>query len=129
VDGNIDLFAEMYELSFERGSWRITSLRSWPVARVENGGKYVFGEGWTDDLDREIAHLVESGGDESELVYALVSAYRYREALTIVRRLTESLPDSVWHWNIRALCAGFVGDTNDALSSYQRYRALNERKP
>jgi hypothetical protein len=123
-DTVVDLFAERYELAFHAGRWKVVALRYWPTGRIEDGEKFEFDAGWADALDRQIDTLIATGGDEAQLTYALFSAYRYREAHVVARRITEAEAENAWAWQMRMLSAGLAGDVADATFSQGQLRAL-----
>jgi hypothetical protein len=124
-DTTVDLFAEKYELVFERGHWKVVAFRYWPVARTEGNETYQFEAGWADALDAKIEAMILTGGNEAELTYELFNAYRFREAHAVVKRVTEADPDNTWAWRMRMLSAGFSGDIDDATLCQERLEMID----
>jgi hypothetical protein len=106
-------FGEHYLFERRDGGWTMLRFEYWPLMpdTLEEVGPSRFAE-----LDAAVDKSRE-GGDERNVAYYLMAAYRFDECAETSRRLTEETPEEPWVWDMRAKASALVGDRADAEAS------------
>jgi len=103
-------FGEHYLFEKRGGEWKMVRFEYWPLMpdTLEELGPSRFGE-----LDAKVEESRDRG-DERNVAYYLMAAYRFDECAEVSRRLTEETPEEPWVWDMRAKASALVGDRADA---------------
>lgn len=106
-------FGEHYMFEKRGGEWKVVRFEYWPLMpdTLEELGPSRFGE-----LDAKVEESRERG-DERNVAYYLMAAYRFDECADVSRRLTDQTPEEPWVWDMRAKASAMVGDRADAEAS------------
>ncbi|MCG8583263.1 MAG: nuclear transport factor 2 family protein, partial [Pirellulales bacterium] len=109
---------EIYRLRKTDAGWKVVLNRAWPVVEKRLGivvTRYD-ADGWK-RLD-EAVEDARRNGDESEVGWALISAYRFADANELARRRTVRDDATAIDWMQRSHAALTLGKTDDAISSF-----------
>jgi hypothetical protein len=123
-DGRVEQNAEFYRLRKDGGSWKVYENRYWPVRVISKTGVVVYSaETW-----RKLDASVEATAPGTlERVYALLDAFRMREAYIETIRLTQMHADYVPAWYLRYQVALLVGVVEDVQVCNESIARLEKR--
>lgn len=116
--------AELYRLRRDGGRWRVYENRYWPVRVVTERTDVVYGSDTWRKLD---AAVEETAAGTIERAYALVAAFRVREAYAKAARLTDAHARSLPAWYLRSDLALRVGAVEDIQMCNESIARLESR--
>lgn len=122
--GYIEVVREVYRLKKTDKGWKAYENRWWPVkmGRADSPVEYTK-EAWQ-LLDKQVETAIR-WGDPAGQVRAMMSAFRYAEALQAAKKWTSLSPERADAWLARGNAAVFSGDAGDAKTSFRKALALD----
>lgn len=113
-------FGQTFRLVKQDGLWQVVAFRYWPI-NPETRQDFTmdfFGE-----MDRSVEEDLRNR-DYRNATYHLFVGYRFDDAAMFGRTLTETDPQDVWAWEMRAKASAMIGDKNDAENASEMVRKL-----
>lgn len=113
-------FGQTFRLVNQDGLWQIVAFRYWPInpETQQDFTMDFFGE-----MDRSVEEDLRNK-DYRNATYHLFVGYRFDDAAMFGRTLTETDPEDVWAWEMRAKASAMIGDKNDAEKASEMVRKL-----
>lgn len=125
VQGEDTTAGEVYRMRRTRDGWRIVENRFWPRTVRRDGAEVAATDAEWARLDAAVDEA-RRAGDPEKRVFALMDAWRQREAADEAKRLAQAQPDDKLAQMLHAHAATSVGRTEEALAAYKR---IHERWP
>jgi len=118
--------AERYELVQTAAGWRVKENRFWPDSRTHAGVTTTYDQATWAKLDAAV-DKARAAGEDVGLAHALYEAWRLREGLELMRKLTGKIPGRGAYWQWLARFADRVRNVDESLAAYRQLKTIDTR--
>jgi len=123
--GRVVIADEIFRLRKSNGKWAVYENRCWPVeTRVAGETTHYTAATWKKRDAAVERH--RQNNDLFRLTIALMNAWRFGEAHSVAKQLTQQSPDEALAWVLRGHAAISVADVEDAVTSFNRALQIDE---
>jgi ketosteroid isomerase-like protein len=110
---------ELYRLRRTSGGWKVAHNRYWPERTVYEKESHTYDAARWKELDAEVEEA-RSSGDRARLTSALLTAWRFDQAVAEARVLAKEAPEDAYAQHLAANVLRLGGHPKEALPVYRR---------
>jgi hypothetical protein len=121
--------AEVYQVRKTSAGWKVSLNRGWPVKEKFGDQEKTFNAAKWKELDEIADDMVGKDKRGDRAAGALMTAFRFKEAHDLLKKVTARKDASAADWILRGNAAVAAGHADDALASHRRALKLDAEAP